>query len=58
MSDYRIYSLNPEGRITSPHLLISCDTDQAAIERARQLVDQDFELWEGPRLVARIKLLE
>jgi hypothetical protein len=58
MSDYRIYTLNPEGRITSPPLLISCDTDQAAIERARQLIDQDFELWEGARLVTRIKFLE
>jgi hypothetical protein len=58
MPDYRIYTVDQEGHITAPPLVVSFDTDQAAIEHARQLVHQDFEVWEGPRLVKRIKFLE
>jgi hypothetical protein len=59
MPDYRIYALDPEGHIAAPAVVVTCDTDRAAIERARQLLGgQDFELWDGPRLVTRIKFLE
>ena len=54
MPDYRIYVLNPQGHIAEPPQIVTCDTDQAATEQARQLLeDRDFEVWQGPRLVAR-----
>lgn len=54
MPDYRIYILNPQGHIAEPPHIVTCATDQAATERARQLLeDRDFEVWQGPRLVTR-----
>jgi hypothetical protein len=54
MPDYRIYILNPQGHIAEPPHIVTCDSDQAATERALQLLeDQDFEVWQGPRLVNR-----
>jgi hypothetical protein len=59
MPDYRIYVLTEEGRITTPPRLVTADTDQAAIRRARHLLDgSDVEVWEGPRLVRRIKAVD
>jgi hypothetical protein len=59
MPEYRIYTLDPEGHIAAPPIIVSCDTDQAAITQARDLVtSQDFEVWEGSRLVTRIKFLD
>jgi hypothetical protein len=59
MPDYRIYALTPEGHIEEPPRVVACATDQDAIKQARQLLyDKDFEVWEGPRLVTRINLLD
>jgi hypothetical protein len=59
MPNYRIYVVDVDGHITGPPVVVTFDTDRAAIEQARQLVgDKDIELWEGPRLVKRIKFLD
>jgi hypothetical protein len=56
MPDYRIYTLTTEGHIAGLPHVITCDTDQAAIEAGRDLLaEHDLEVWEGPRLVIRIK---
>jgi hypothetical protein len=59
MADYRVYVIDADGHITRPPAVVTCNTDRAAVEQARQMVGgQDFELWEGPRLVKRIKFLD
>jgi hypothetical protein len=61
MPAYRIHIVKPDGHITAPPRVVDCATDQAAIERARQLLndtDQEFEVWEGPRLVTRLTFLD
>lgn len=55
MPNYRIYEVSKDGHIGAPPHVVTCDTDQEAIRRARQLVNgHHVELWEGPRLVTRI----
>jgi hypothetical protein len=36
MPDYRVYTVDPYGNITAPPMVVSRDTDRAAIELARQ----------------------
>ncbi len=56
MLDYRTYELSTATHITGPAHVVTCDTDHAAIQTARDLVaGHDFEVWDGPRLVVRIK---
>jgi hypothetical protein len=44
------------GHVVDPPQIIVCITDEQAIEQAQQFVDgHDIEIWDGPRLVARIK---
>jgi hypothetical protein len=53
MSNYRIYSVTKRGHIESPPVIIDCDDEQAAIERARAIRNgSDLEVWEGKRRVA------
>jgi hypothetical protein len=56
MSDYRAYLLDRAGRIIGPPEVISCHGDAAAIERAKQLVDEhDVELWLCDLRIARFE---
>ena len=42
--------------IAGPAHIIECDTDQEAIEWAKQFVDgHDIKLWDGARLVIDLK---
>jgi len=45
------------GRIAGrPPVIIECDSDKQAIEKARQMLDeQDIEVWDRARVVARLK---
>ena len=53
MPDYRAYVLGLDGRIQKA-IHLDCGDDEAAIERAQQLVDgHDVELWQNERKVAR-----
>ena len=56
MPEYRLYRLTQGNHIVGPPDTVSFDTDDEAIQHARQLVDGvDIEVWDGARLVSRIK---
>ena len=56
MPDYRIYTLIHANKIAGPPRLITCASDQAAIREAKtHLTDRDIEIWEGSRVVTRLK---
>jgi hypothetical protein len=53
MPEYRAYILAPDGHIQRRVEMV-CDHDDAAMERAKQLVDgHDVELSQGTRELAR-----
>jgi hypothetical protein len=59
MIDYRIYRLNREGHITGPPKIVSCETEQDAIARAREDAGgRTVEVWAGPHFVCRIEAEE
>ena len=52
MNEYRAYLLRPDGHVHSRVDLL-CDHDEAAKERAKQLMDgHDVELWQLDRKIA------
>jgi hypothetical protein len=54
MPDYRIYRIEEDGRIAHLPIVITCATDEEAIERARDCVDGlAVELWRRDRLIRR-----
>jgi len=54
MTEYRAYTLGPDGHLISFEPLV-CRGDDEAIAKAQQLVDgHDVELWNGPRFVIRL----
>jgi hypothetical protein len=56
MPDYRAYKIKPDGHIDGVPTIITCDDDQAAIEKTKSLVDgKDIELWDGTRLVTMMR---
>ena len=55
MTDYRLYGLDGVDRVASGEWF-EADDDDAAVEVARHMMDgHDCELWQGSRLVARIR---
>ena len=55
MAGYRLYGLDGVDKVASAEW-IEADDDQAAIEVATKQMDgHDCELWQGSRLVARLK---
>lgn len=51
---YRVYRLNPAGRIVSGDW-VEADSDKAACEAAHAMCDQatpSVEVWQGPRRIA------
>jgi hypothetical protein len=55
-ADYRVYVLNDDGRISKPAMIIQCDSDHQAIERAKKMKDrQALEVWHLDRRVTKIK---
>jgi hypothetical protein len=56
MPDYRIYEIKKDGRILAPAQIITCETDEEAIQTAGPLVNgYDVELWQGDRVVTLIR---
>lgn len=54
LASYRLYCLDGVKKVASAEW-IEADGDDAAIEVAKDMMDgQDCEVWQGPRLVARI----
>ena len=55
MAGYRLYGLDGADKVASAEWF-EADDDQAAIEVATNKMDgHDCELWQGPRMVARLK---
>ena len=53
---YRAYTLTDDDHILDAPKVITCDSDQEAVQTAEQLINgHDVELWNGARLVTRIK---
>jgi hypothetical protein len=56
VSGYRLYCLDGANKVASADW-IEADDDQAAIEVAKGRMDgYECEVWQGPRLVARLDL--
>lgn len=54
VSNYRLYGLDGVRKVASAEW-IEADGDEAAIEVAKERMDgHECELWQGPRLVARL----
>jgi hypothetical protein len=53
---YLLYKLTDD-HVTDPPIKITAGNDDAALEQAKKKRSEgnDFELWQGERLVARIK---
>jgi hypothetical protein len=55
MRDYRIYTVDANGRVIAPSEVLTCETDEEIIQKATSMVDgHDLEIWDGPRVVAKI----
>jgi hypothetical protein len=55
---YRIYKL-AENRIVGVPAIVEYDSDEDVAEYAKQILDgQDIEVWDGPRVVIRLKSTE
>lgn len=56
MPGYRIYRVDEAGHIKDVAAEVACDTDEQAIEQARQYIDGlAIEVWSRSRLVKRLK---
>jgi hypothetical protein len=55
MRRYRAYPVK-DGHVVNPPVIVTAETDQEAIERAKQLVDgRDIEVWDGRRFIGSVK---
>jgi hypothetical protein len=55
MPDYRVLTVDDEGRSLGPLFIFTCDNDEQAIDRARNLKKRcTVEVWQAERLVAKI----
>jgi hypothetical protein len=54
--DYRFYSLRHGNHIAGPPEVMQCASDHEAIAHGRKLLDGlDIEIWQGARVVTRLK---
>ena len=57
MAEYRIYSLDRGGHISTPPKVILHNTDEEAIAHTQQLFDgTECELWKGDKRVLHLPL--
>lgn len=55
MPEYRLYALTRDNHIKGVPATITCENDEAAILKAKEVVDgHGIELWSGSRRVSRI----
>jgi hypothetical protein len=53
--DYRLYQLRDAERIVGPPTMVRYDSDTEVIAKAKAMLDGlDIEIWDGPRVVARL----
>jgi hypothetical protein len=56
MPEYRIYMLDGRNNIAGPPEIVTCEDDQEAVQRAKQLIDgHNLEVWQGARVVRHLK---
>ena len=56
MPNYRIYSITEDNHIARTPVTIVCDDDTTAVQQSQKLLDRnDIQLWQGRRLVTRLK---
>lgn len=56
MTAYRLYTLGSDGHIEGPPTIVECDDNQAAVERAKELLNgKAIEVWERKRLIVRLE---
>jgi hypothetical protein len=56
MTAHRLYTMGSDGHIAGPPTIIECDGDQAAVERAKVLLNGNaIEVWERKRLIVRLE---
>ena len=56
MPTYRLYLVDQENHITRTPKVLASDSDEDAVERAKQIGDgHDVEVWQGTRLITIIK---
>jgi hypothetical protein len=56
MAEYRICYVTPDNHIAAAPVRFVCENDLAAVQHAQSLFDRNFyQLWQGRRLVARLK---
>lgn len=55
MSTYRIFTIGEDQHFTGMPVLVDCADDNAAVDKAMQLVDgHDLEVWDHKRMIARL----
>jgi len=56
MPEYRIYTLTDSDKIAALPQNVICENDEEAVRQAKQFLDgHDIEVWQGARLVTRLK---
>jgi hypothetical protein len=59
MPSYRIFKMAIDGHLIGPSEVVRCDSDQEVIAHAKAKLDGlDLEVWDGPRVVIRLKSTE
>jgi HJR/Mrr/RecB family endonuclease len=60
MLSFRAYPISNNRKVAAaPSVIIVCENDQDGLRQAQQLAnDNDVELWDGPRFIARLKPLQ
>jgi hypothetical protein len=59
MPQYRLYRLSPDDHIVGISNVVESDSDEDVIAHAKSKLDGlGIEIWDGPRLVTRLKASE
>ena len=58
MPKYRIYMLTEANKFAGPSQDVTCEDDQQAVLQAKQLLGHALEVWQGARLVTRLRASE
>jgi hypothetical protein len=55
MPEYYLYTIKKDGHSAEPPKVVECQDDEAAVKKAKQLLDDRLiEIWEGARVVMRL----
>ena len=56
MPEYRVYRITHGNAVAGPPTILECTSDRAAVIEAKKLLNGlDLEVWEGSRVVSRLK---